>query len=614
MDSEHEQTPYVERAQPSVVNVEPSEVQGDVPALDSAVRSAAASRGPAVALSSRVQRSAGIGALGGQVDADTERRIERQRSGGNALAPETRSRMEAAMGADLGSVRMHTGAEATELSTRIQAKAFTTGNDVFFRDGAPNANSADGQRLLAHELTHVVQQRGAVARTIQREYVKCSKSEAENTAKDYYSVGSGKQQRNIYFRKVDSAPKGLKFEKLPSDEQPVGMSWGWTSVYELVPDETRSEEPVSAEESTSEPSGEATMSPSSAKKGQPAKNEKSAGLSSGKKSPSVPSAKALEKQRRAEKRAADQWKYLVGTFKWFGAYETAVKLKYKGDESERLLDESVVDPLNDELKKIDKALSSLLTAKLPLFSHPLKEGLDTTIGEDPPQPVACADPLGDLKVRVAAFVGLAATKRKSIGRWITTWKPVEADAKGLVAEFGDAGSVCAFVEALGGVDQYVKLRATRGLTPEAMKHYGAAWFNAFTGVDDDTWNHLVTAEIKHTGKISGAHDEAVFRGAATVAAGYTIVSQTKVTGTKTRIRYRKGLFAGWKTVIKNLATNKDRWIKDLNDAVWVEVAAMDLPKHGTANTTKLATVVDTVVFEYFYGDSKIKTVFPVEKV
>ena len=65
------------------------------------------------------------------------------------------------MGDDFSDVRVHTDAEANELNHDLQADAFTTGKDIFFRDGKYNPASSDGQKLLAHELTHVVQQRDA---------------------------------------------------------------------------------------------------------------------------------------------------------------------------------------------------------------------------------------------------------------------------------------------------------------------------------------------------------------------------------------------------------------------------------------------------------------------
>jgi hypothetical protein len=75
--------------------------------------------------------------------------------------------MEGAFGADLSSVRIHTGSGPTALNRKLQAKAFTVGADIFFRDAAPDTSTASGQHLLAHELAHTVQQ-GAVP-AVQRE-------------------------------------------------------------------------------------------------------------------------------------------------------------------------------------------------------------------------------------------------------------------------------------------------------------------------------------------------------------------------------------------------------------------------------------------------------------
>ena len=58
-------------------------------------------------------------------------------------------------------MRIHTGREAAGLSSQIQAKAFTHGNDIYFNSGEYNPNSSTGKSLLAHELTHTIQQGAA---------------------------------------------------------------------------------------------------------------------------------------------------------------------------------------------------------------------------------------------------------------------------------------------------------------------------------------------------------------------------------------------------------------------------------------------------------------------
>ena len=111
----------------------------------------------------RVHRSAigQIGMAGGALDADTEQRIQRARGGGSALPADLSASMGNAMGADFSGVRVHADQQADQLSQRIQARAFTTGSDVFFRQGEYRPTDRGGQELLAHELTHVVQQGGA---------------------------------------------------------------------------------------------------------------------------------------------------------------------------------------------------------------------------------------------------------------------------------------------------------------------------------------------------------------------------------------------------------------------------------------------------------------------
>ena len=69
--------------------------------------------------------------------------------------------MSAALGDTFSDVRVHTDSLATSLARSVQARAFTTGADIYFASGEYSPGSSSGQQLLAHELTHVVQQRGA---------------------------------------------------------------------------------------------------------------------------------------------------------------------------------------------------------------------------------------------------------------------------------------------------------------------------------------------------------------------------------------------------------------------------------------------------------------------
>jgi hypothetical protein len=86
-------------------------------------------------------------------------------SGGAPLSRDVRARMEPKLGADLSSVRVHTSGESADAARDLGARAFTVGGDVHFSAGEFAPGSKEGDRLLAHELTHVVQgQRSGVQR------------------------------------------------------------------------------------------------------------------------------------------------------------------------------------------------------------------------------------------------------------------------------------------------------------------------------------------------------------------------------------------------------------------------------------------------------------------
>lgn len=107
-----------------------------------------------------VRRAAVVGAEGGEVDGSAASSIEGLRGGGQPLPEHIRRNMESAFDTDLSGVRVHTGPTAARLNDQLGAHAFTTGNDIVFADGLPDVSRPDGQRLMAHELTHVLQHRG----------------------------------------------------------------------------------------------------------------------------------------------------------------------------------------------------------------------------------------------------------------------------------------------------------------------------------------------------------------------------------------------------------------------------------------------------------------------
>jgi hypothetical protein len=110
----------------------------------------------------RLLTTNGSGLLpGGAVHPAIAYQIGRLRGGGASLDPGSRARIEPLVGDSLADVRVHDGPVADGLSRSVAARAFTTGRDVFFARGEYRPGTSGGDQLLAHELTHVVQQRGA---------------------------------------------------------------------------------------------------------------------------------------------------------------------------------------------------------------------------------------------------------------------------------------------------------------------------------------------------------------------------------------------------------------------------------------------------------------------
>jgi hypothetical protein len=91
---------------------------------------------------------------------EIEAAIENKRGSGQELDKGARLQMELAFGTSFKGVRVHTDQESDTLNRALGARAFTTGQDIFFRQGEYDPGSMKGRALLAHELTHVVQQRG----------------------------------------------------------------------------------------------------------------------------------------------------------------------------------------------------------------------------------------------------------------------------------------------------------------------------------------------------------------------------------------------------------------------------------------------------------------------
>lgn len=99
-----------------------------------------------------------------EVTPSFEQNLQSSKGGGSPLPDGVKQQMETGIGADFSKVRVHTGSQAAQLSSSIQAQAFTHGQDIYFNQGKYSPGTDSGKHLLAHELTHTVQQQPGLAR------------------------------------------------------------------------------------------------------------------------------------------------------------------------------------------------------------------------------------------------------------------------------------------------------------------------------------------------------------------------------------------------------------------------------------------------------------------
>ncbi len=114
-------------------------------------------------------------------------RISSTRGSGSSMDTPTQSFMENRFSADFSGVRIHTGDYAVSLSRDLGAQAFTLGNDIYFNSGKYSPSTDSGKHLLAHELTHTIQQQASVVGTKRIQRVPDTKDEGQTNAGIVYT-------------------------------------------------------------------------------------------------------------------------------------------------------------------------------------------------------------------------------------------------------------------------------------------------------------------------------------------------------------------------------------------------------------------------------------------
>jgi hypothetical protein len=173
------------------------------------------------------------GAEGFALDEETAGRINQARGGGQALDSAVQKQMSASLGHDFSGVRVHTGLESDELNQQLQARAFTTGPDIFFKRGTYDPGSDSGRKLIAHELSHVVQQStgrvsggesGMTVRPAGDAFEQEADALARQAANAAYAPGAqaaegGVQRQDIPEEEEEIQTKALQRQDIPEEEE-----------------------------------------------------------------------------------------------------------------------------------------------------------------------------------------------------------------------------------------------------------------------------------------------------------------------------------------------------------------------------------------------------------
>lgn len=142
-----------------------------------------------------------------EVSTDIESSIDGMKGGGQPLSESTRAFFEPRFGADFSQVRVHNDSRAANTAQSINAKAFTTGNNIAFNSGQYSPETSSGKNLLAHELTHVVQQDNKSNSSLHKKHKKVGKTASNGRLiqRRVYVSGAVEADTNEYVNLLGTA-------------------------------------------------------------------------------------------------------------------------------------------------------------------------------------------------------------------------------------------------------------------------------------------------------------------------------------------------------------------------------------------------------------------------
>ncbi|WP_164479156.1 DUF4157 domain-containing protein [Nakamurella antarctica] len=163
--------------------------------------------------------SAHVGFAGGALDSDLSSRIISRKGGGRALDGPLRQRLESGFNQSLSGVRVHTDSAAAALSRSVSARAFTTGKDIFFGAGEYSPETPAGERVLAHEIAHTMQNSDGIGRLFGSKKTPAEIEAAETKKKEKAELKAAEKEQT---KAAKATNKKAKANEREEDERLKG--------------------------------------------------------------------------------------------------------------------------------------------------------------------------------------------------------------------------------------------------------------------------------------------------------------------------------------------------------------------------------------------------------
>ena len=155
--------------------------------------------------------------------------ISASRGKGTTISPEIQREMSHKIGADFSGVKIHTDSASTQMNQALNASAFTVGSDIYFNDHQYNPGAGTGKHLLAHELTHVLQQNSANTNQIQRKTEPGSKCNGVAYDPKYRCCEKGNLTQRNPIKNLEECPDRVSNNQIMNEYDGCSVPW-WLTI------------------------------------------------------------------------------------------------------------------------------------------------------------------------------------------------------------------------------------------------------------------------------------------------------------------------------------------------------------------------------------------------